>query len=177
MSSPKIRLTFTPNPPGTSPPDPRLAVSVPSTPVAAPAPQFAGGAYGGLGGLGDVRTPAMQQLQEIFPDMSTSVVAAALAVHKGNLEAATNELLDTMSRGAAAEHELLARARSFMAPPASAPPTVPTPSPTARLAAAAPSTPPVAMLAFRTKGYYEAFLKALRDAVANKAWDAVRGGR
>jgi len=177
MSSPKIRLTFTPNPPGTSPPDSRLATSVPSTPFATPAPQFPSGAFGSLVGLGDVRTPAMQQLQEIFPDMSTSVVAAALAVHKGNLEAATNELLDTMSRGVAAEHELLARARSFMTPPASAPPTVPTPSPVARLSAAAPSTPPVVMLAFRTKGYYETFFKALRDAVANKAWDAVSGRR
>ena len=138
--SPKLVIVFEPT---------ARAATSPAPPASAPA---------------DVRTPAMAQLQDMFPGASASLIAAALAVSGQDVEHAVSALLE--ADNPSLQQALLARARATPGPPA-ATPTSPPPPP--------PRSPglPFSKLSFRSGGL-PVIQQALARAMEERLWEQVR---
>ena len=144
--SPKLVIVFEPTARGaTSPAPPTPAASTPA----------------------DVRTPAMAQLQDMFPGASASLIAAALAVSGQDVEQAVSALLE--ADNPSLQQALLARARATPAHPAAAAGTPASPLPPP------PRSPglPFCKLSFRSGGL-PVFQQALARAMEERLWEQVR---
>jgi hypothetical protein len=161
--SPKITVHFSAS---ARPSQPYLAAPAP---LAAPTPQRPLSISSG----DDVRTPAMVQLQDMFPGTSASLLAAALTVCSQNVSDAVSVLLEAATP--AAQQALLARARTLPRAASATPAATPaTPHGTgAASAKPAPTQPPYCKLSFRAAGH-AALHDALSRALAGRQWEKVR---